>query len=69
MNTYPISELLLFERTVERSCIIDLSVLYVAVPLAPADPAKPPIDTAVETGLIIQTPFDPPVLIGARGID
>lgn len=42
---------------------------YEAVQPAPPDPAKPPIDTAVETGLIIQSPFDPPLLIRARGID
>lgn len=62
-------ELLLFEHTVEPSCIIDPSVLDEAVQLAPADPAKPPIDNAVEAGLIIETPFDPPLLIRARGID
>lgn len=49
------------------SCyIIDL---YEALQLALADPAKPPIDTALETGLIIQSSFDPSLQIRARGID
>lgn len=43
--------------------------LYEAVQLAPADPAKPPNDTAVETAPIIQSPFDPWLLIRVRGID
>lgn len=40
--------------------------LYEAVQLAPADP---PNDTAVETAPIIQSPFDPWLLIRVRGID
>lgn len=43
--------------------------VYEAIEPAPSDPAKPPIDAAVETALIIQPAFDPPLLIGVRGID
>lgn len=43
--------------------------LYEVVPPPPADLAKPPIDTAVEAGLIIQPLFDPPpLLIRAWGL-
>lgn len=52
----------MFEHTVETSCIVD--PLNEAVWLTPAEPTKPPIDTAVETGLIIQSPFDPPLQSG-----
>lgn len=46
-----------------------LILLYEAVQLATADPTKPVLDTAEETTLIIQAPFDPPLLIRVRGID
>lgn len=36
---------------------------------APADPAKPPNDTGLETVPIIQAPFDPCLLIRAWGIN
>lgn len=43
--------------------------VYEAIEPTPSDPAKPPIDAAVETALIIQSLFDFPLLIRVRGID
>lgn len=46
-----------------------LILLYIAAQQAPADPAEPPNDIVEETAPIIQSAFDPLVLIRVRGID
>lgn len=46
-----------------------LIIFHEAEQLIPADPAKPPNDTALETAPLIQVPFDPWLLIRVRGID
>lgn len=46
-----------------------LIVFHGAEQLIPADPAKPPNDTTLETVPLIQVPIDPWLLIRVKGID